>query len=199
MVISGPSGAGKSTVGQTLRNQGGDFYFSISCTTRSPRPDEIDGRDYYFVSQAEFDKKISSGEFLEYAEVHGNYYGTLSSEVFPRIENGQDVLLDIDVQGAMQIKAQARENALLQQCLELVFIGPPNYAELEKRLRSRATETEAAILLRLKNARAELNAWDKYDFLVINQDLDVAVKDMKVLIDILHKSTRRIKDPGFYE
>ena len=193
MVVSGPSGTGKSTVCEELKKIEPELAFSISCTTRAPRPSEVDGREYYFISKDEFNKKVKDNLFIEWAEVHGQLYGTLRSEVVNKVSAGQDVLLDIDVQGAMQIKKYAKSDDLLTKCLELVFIGPPSFDELERRLRSRATETEEAIRLRLKNAKSELELWREYGYLIINNELDKAVTDMKAFIDLMHKSTKRLK------
>ena len=197
LIVSGPSGAGKSTVCAEVKKLEPELVFSVSCTTRSPRPGEEDGRDYYFISEEEFKVKIKQNLFIEYAEVHGNYYGTLRSEIIDRVSAGQDVLLDIDVQGAIQIKTYAANDEILKKCIELVFIGPPNFEELEHRLRSRATESEESIKVRLENAKAELEKWHEYGFLVINKELDNAVADMKAFLDVMHKSTKRLKNSGF--
>lgn len=199
LIVSGPSGAGKSTVCEILRKKRPDIRFSVSCTTRAPRPGETDGKDYHFISPEEFAAKVAENQFIEYATVHENSYGTLRSEIIDRIESGEDVLLDIDVQGALQIKEYVKNDELLAKCVEFAFIGPPDFAELERRLRSRGTETEEAISVRLKNARDELEKWDEYDYLIINKDLDKAVDDMEHLIDILHKCTKRLKDSGFFQ
>ena len=172
LIVSGPSGAGKSTVCNLLRKRRPDLKFSVSCTTRSPRPGEKDGKEYYFLSQEEFDAKIAENQFIEHATVHGNSYGTLRSEILDRVIDGEDVLLDIDVQGALLIREFIKNDQFLAKCVEFAFIGPPNFAELENRLRLRATETEEAIAVRLKNAKNELEKWDKYDFLIINKDID---------------------------
>jgi len=197
LVVSGPSGTGKSTVCTQLKELVPELGFSISCTTRAPRQGEIDGREYYFISKEEFYKKRDQGLFIEYAEVHGNFYGTLKSEVLDKVSIGQDVLLDIDVQGALQIKKSAENDELLAKSLELVFIGPPSFTELERRLRSRATESEESIQLRLKNAEAELEQWQEYEYLIINNELENAVSDMKAFLDIMHKKSKRLKNPGF--
>jgi len=171
--------------------------FSVSCTTRAPRPGELDGREYYFISKEEFNSKRDKNLFIEYAEVHGNFYGTLKSEVIDKVSAGYDVLMDIDVQGALQIKKCAENDELLAKSLELVFIGPPSFSELERRLRFRATETEEAIQLRLQNAESELEQWREYEYLIINDNLDDAVMEMKAFMDIMHKKTQRLRKSGF--
>ncbi|HPN84678.1 MAG TPA: guanylate kinase [Victivallales bacterium] len=196
--MSGPSGAGKSTICKALRKKDPKLHFSVSCTTRAPRKGEKDGIEYYFISQADFKKKIQSGAFLEHAKVHSNYYGTLKSEVISRIRSGIDVLLDIDVQGAMQIKKNADRDKLLSKCIETVFIAPPSFEELEKRLRSRATDSESVIRERLSHAKKELDFWKEYDYLMVNRKLDDTIADMLNLKDAIHKKTCRFKDSGFY-
>lgn len=199
LIVSGPSGAGKSTVCDLLRQQLPGLQFSVSCTTRAPRADEENGKDYYFLSSEEFAAKVADNQFIEHATVHGNSYGTLRSEIIERINKGEDVLLDIDVQGALQIKEYAKNDPLLEKCVEFTFIGPPSFAELEKRLRLRGTETEESIAVRLKNAKEELEKWQEYDFLIINKEIEKAVDDMEHLIDILHKKTKRLKESGFFQ
>lgn len=199
LIVSGPSGAGKSSVCSELRRMENSLHFSVSCTTRSPRPNEVDGKDYFFLSKENFLHKIQKDEFIEHAEVHGNLYGTLKKEILDYVVKGTDVLLDIDVQGAMQIKKRAQNDPILSRCIELVFIGPPSFSELERRLRMRGTESEEAIANRLKNAKQELDYWNKYDYLIINKILEKTVQDMHSLLDILHKSTKRLEDSGFYD
>ncbi len=198
LIVSGPSGAGKSTVCSAVRNRERTLHFSVSCTTRKPRPGEMDGVDYFFISQEDFRNRIVQGDFLEYADVHGNYYGTLKCEILKYVSSGRDVLLDIDVQGAMQIKDKTVTDETLSRCLELVFIGPPSFAELERRLRARATETEDAIIKRLEDAKSEMDFWNRYDYLIINKEIEKTVDDLHSLLDILHKSTKRLEDSGFY-
>ena len=192
LVVSGPSGAGKSTIINKLKKSvGNDLHFSVSCTTRAPRPKEEDGVDYYFVSKNNFKKKIADDKFIEWCEVHGNYCGTLVSEVVDRLKVGQDVLLDVDVQGAMKIKQI--DNLVIQDCAEYVFLGPPSFDVLEERLRGRGTETEEVIKLRLDNAKKEIKYWDEYDYLLVNKDVDITVNDLKNIIDVFHKGTKRLK------
>ncbi len=198
LIVSGPSGAGKSTVCNSLREKHPEMEFSVSCTTRGPRKGEVDGKDYHFIDKMEFQSRIENNEFLEYADVHGNYYGTLKSEIIDRVNVGKDVLLDIDVQGALQIRESSKKYLLLGKCSEFVFLGPPSFDELERRLRSRGTEEEESIRKRLDNAKSELGHWKDYDYLIINQDVEQAVKDMENLIETLHKSTKRLEDTGFY-
>ncbi|OGV60145.1 MAG: guanylate kinase [Lentisphaerae bacterium GWF2_50_93] len=198
MILSGPSGAGKSTVCNLLRQRNPGLCFSVSCTTREPRNGEVDGRDYYFIDQKNFQRKIKNNEFVEYAEVHGNFYGTLKSEIIERVRAGKDVLLDIDIQGAFHIRESSKQYSLLEKCTEFVFLGPPSFGELEKRLRGRGTEKEEVIMKRLETAKSELDHWRDYDYLVINKEVEQTVKDLETLFDILHKSTKRLEDSGFY-
>lgn len=198
LIVSGPSGAGKSTVCNNLRKRHPELEFSVSCTTREPRKGEVDGKDYHFIDKKEFRRRVENGEFLEHADVHGNFYGTLKNEIINRVEAGKDVLLDIDVQGALQVKESSKKSSLLKKCSECVFLGPPSFEELERRLRSRGTEKEDSIRKRLDDAKTELDHWKDYDYLIINRDVEQAVEDMENLIDMLHKSTKRLEDAGFY-
>ncbi len=165
-VISAPSGAGKTTLLGRVMARIPRLVFSVSHTTRAPRPGEKEGIDYYFVSQAEFLRMIEAGMFLEHAEVHGNLYGTSESDIRQQLEEGVDVILDIDVQGAQILRSTGQMTAAF------VFIAPPSMAELEKRLRGRGTENEERIQLRLQNARQEMQVAKEYEYLVINDDLD---------------------------
>lgn len=162
LVISGPSGAGKGTVAKTLL-ENKDYCFSVSSTTRKPRPGEINGVDYDFISWNEFESRIESGEMLEYARYVGNLYGTPKKFVNERLNRGFNVLLDIETVGAFKVKE------LMPEAL-LVFVCPPSMEALEQRLRGRGTETEEAIRHRLKRAADEMLLKDKYDFVVINKD-----------------------------
>lgn len=181
IVLSGPSGAGKSTlVGEVLKVMP-DLKFSISCTTRKPRGAEQHGVEYYFLSEEEFMKRINAGEFVEHAQVHANRYGTLKSEVLERSRRGEDVILDIDVQGAMQIREAAAKDAELAAVLQFVFIAPPSYEVLEKRLRGRQTDSEEQIAIRFGAAKKEISFWKNYDYAVINGDLSQAAAEMIAL------------------
>jgi guanylate kinase len=189
LIISGPSGTGKSTVCDLVRERYPGLQFSISCTTRSPRGGEVDGKEYHFLSKDEFAAKVADNQFIEHATVHGNSYGTLRSEIFDRVNKGEDVLLDIDVQGAMQINEYIKNDPVLAKCIKSLFIAPPSFAVLENRLRSRATDSPEAISVRLKNAKDELEKQDEYDFVIINNELDKAVDDMENLINSLRNSS----------
>jgi len=197
IIVSGPSGTGKSTICTKVRTDMPELGFSVSCTTRAPRTGELHGVHYYFLSKEAFISSINAGEFIEYAEVFGNFYGTLRREVVDRIENGQDVFLDIDIQGAMQIKNATAVDKLLAISCEFIFIAPPSIKVLENRLRGRATDSEDQISTRLGKAEYELSFWKKYDYLVINDDLDTATEEMKSLIHMMRKATKRLKEGLF--
>ena len=167
LVLSAPSGAGKSTLTHKLLTEFPNFGYSVSCTTRQPRAGEVDGRDYHFISHSEFERLRAENWFAEWAEVHGNYYGTPLGPVRGMLEAGKDVIFDIDVQGAAQLKLSLAE-ALF------VFILPPSMNELEKRLRTRGTDSEETIARRLANAAGEMAEARWYDALVVNDDLDKA-------------------------
>jgi guanylate kinase len=175
-VISAPSGAGKTTVLGRVMSRLPKLAFSVSHTTRSPRPGERDGGDYHFVSREEFLSMIDAGSFLEHAEVHGNLYGTARSGICQQLEEGIDVVLDIDVQGAAILRRTAEMAAVF------VFIAPPSMIELEKRLRGRGTESEERIRLRLQNARQELAAAGEYEYLLINEDLEETASLLAAII-----------------
>ena len=164
IILSGPSGAGKGTIHNELLKTEKNLTYSISMTTRDKRPGEKDGVDYYFVSVEEFEKEIEKGSFLEYACVHGNYYGTLKKNVFDSLDNGFDVMLEIDIQGALKIK-EANPNAIF------IFIMPPSMRELKNRLVNRGTETKEKII--------EMN---KYNYVVINDEVDLAVEKVRSIM-----------------
>jgi len=168
-VVSGPSGAGKSTVCKLVRERLG-INLSISATSRKPRI------DYFFITAEEFERKIKNDDFLEYANVHGNYYGTLKSEVEERLQRGEKVLLEIDVQGGVQVKEKFPE-------ANLVFFKTPTKEELEKRLRGRNTDSEEVIQARLKNSLKELEYEDKYDTVIINNEIEQACNDLISIIE----------------
>ncbi|WP_297217938.1 guanylate kinase [uncultured Desulfovibrio sp.] len=167
LVISAPSGAGKTTLIRRLREEFPHFAYSVSCTTRAPRDGEVDGQDYHFLSRERFETLRGQGYFAEWAEVHGNLYGTPLGPLREMLRQGRDVLFDIDVQGARQLKASLAEATF-------VFVLPPDMKELERRLRLRGQDTEETIARRLHNACQELREAPWYDFLVVNDDLDAA-------------------------
>ncbi|HVO83591.1 MAG TPA: guanylate kinase [Syntrophobacteria bacterium] len=174
-VLSGPSGAGKSTLRERIRKRFSELWYSVSCTTRAPRAGEIDGEDYAFVSTDAFLAMVRARGFLEWAQVHGNYYGTPREPVVLSLENGRDVLLEIDVQGARQVKIH-----LPQACF--IFVLPPTVETLKKRLRRRGTEHESEMKIRLDQARREMAEAPWYDYLVINDDLERASEELAAVI-----------------
>ena len=174
-IISAPSGSGKSTLVSRVRRSLPNLEFSISYTTRSPRGAEQDGREYFFVSRKEFEDMIRKGEFLEHADVFGNYYGTSRSFLSKAEQQGKDLLLDIDVQGAAQIKR------MLPGAMS-TFILPPNRAALEQRLRSRGQDSEEVIQKRLDAATREIENYDKYDYILVNDHLDDSVKALEAIL-----------------
>ncbi len=175
-ILSAPSGAGKTTLLKKVMAQVVGLAFSVSHTTRSPRSGEKDGVDYHFVSLEEFRTMRDQGLFLEWAEVHGNFYGTSRPAVVKQLEQGQDIILDIDVQGAAIIWKDPTIEAVS------VFIAPPSLQELEKRLRGRGTETDETIELRLNNAAREMEAASDYEYLVINDSLEEAAATLQAVI-----------------
>ena len=175
LVLSGPSGAGKSTIISAASEEIGEYYFSISTTTRSPRIGEEEGRDYFFVSKESFEEDIKAGHFLEYAEVHGNYYGTSLKPVNEALEAGKLVIFDNDVQGHRLVRAK------MNDITTSAFITPPSLRELENRLRTRCTDSEEVILKRLKNARDEIVAVSEYDFTIINDTVDEAAEEFVIV------------------
>ena len=148
--------------------------------------------DYHFITQEAFEEKIQQNAFVEYAQVHGNYYGTLKSELYERMQQGIDVLLDIDVQGAIQIRKACESDPDLNNACEFVFLSPPSPEELERRLRKRGTETEEVIQRRLNNAKWEMEQWQHYDYLLINHDLDDAVNEFIAMIQTFRNKSKRL-------
>ncbi len=169
LIVSGPSGAGKSSLIKAASDQIGDYYFSISTTTRAPREGEKEGIDYHFVDKATFEADIRAGEFLEYAQVHGNYYGTSLKPVREALEEGKLVIFDIDVQG----HAIARER--MGDLITSVFVTTPSLSELEKRLKNRGTDDKTIIKNRIENALIEIEYVTAYDFLIVNDDFEQAL------------------------
>ncbi len=193
LVISGPSGSGKGELVKRLIAQRSDIALSVSATTRSPRTGEVNGQSYYFMTREKFKEKLDAGDFLEYNEYSGNFYGTPKSEVMARIDAGTSIILEIDVHGAMNVKRQYPEAVLM-------MIVPPDFDTLEKRLRGRGDDVpEAVIRTRLENSRYELAKLPCYDYLVINESgkLDATVNEVMSIIDA--EQLRVARNPGFAE
>ena len=192
LILSGPSGSGKSSIYKAAIGDLGGIEFSVSCTTRQPRPGEVDGRDYYFITRERFDALVAENAFAEHAEVHGNCYGTLKSELLGRVRRGIDVLLDIDIQGAAQLRALCSDSSEFCEVCEFIFIMPPSFEELERRLRARGTETEESILRRLANAKGEMEHAGEYDHVIVNDDLARATGEFIGLVrDLRNHPTRQ--------
>jgi guanylate kinase len=192
LVISSPSGAGKSTIARNLlEDKALGMSLSVSVTTRGRRPSEIDGVHYYFISQRQFDQMRDSDQLLEWAEVHGNFYATPREPVEGAMSKGQDMLFDIDWQGAAQMREKIPADVVS------VFILPPRMAELAARLKRRAENTEDDIFRRLENARAEIQQWTEYDYVVINEDLDRAFAEVKSIV--VAERLRRDRRPGLFD
>ena len=189
-VVSAPSGTGKSTLCQNLRATP-DFIYSVSCTTRSPRPGEENGVDYHFMTREHFQKLIDSGEMLEYAKVHDNFYGTPKSTVKEALEQGTDVLLDIDVQGAAAIRASA--DPTIRESLVDVFIMPPTLEELEKRLRKRGTETEEQMRLRLCTGAEESKLWRLYKYTILSGSMEEDLQKFRAIMRAERYLSRRLE------
>ncbi len=175
LVISGPSGTGKGTLVERLLNKDPSFCFSVSATTRQKRANEIEDVHYHFISEEEYDKLLEQDAFLEHACVHGHRYGTLKSEVYGRMERGQNVLLDIDPQGARSV--MEKEPGAVS-----VFILPPSYSELKVRLHTRNTEQPEEIERRLNNARGEIAQMNRYRYLIVNDDLELAFAQLQAVV-----------------
>lgn len=186
-VVSGPSGSGKTTICHTAQEKA-DCHYSISCTTRKPRKGEVDGVDYYFLDNEEFEEKIKNSEFLEYAEVHGKYYGTLRSSVEDILKSGNDVVIDIDVQGAQLIRECDED--LIKQCRVDLFILPPSIDELKGRLRGRGTETDEELDLRIKNAIMEMKDWQSYRYTILSGSRE---EDFSSFLNML-EAERQVSD-----
>ena len=188
-VVSAPSGAGKSTLLNALR-PGADFVYSVSCTTRPPRAGEIDGEDYHFLSEDDFARKLAVGEFLESAEVHGNHYGTRRAAVIDQLAAGVDVLIDIDVQGAEQIRSDA--NAEIRASIADIFIMPPSLDELRHRLVKRGTETPGQIEMRMTNAATEMEAWRDYRYTLISGSVEEDLQKFRAIMRAERYLSRRM-------
>ena len=179
LVVSGPSGSGKTTLCRRLADEE-EAHYSISCTTRAPRNGEVNGKDYHFLDRDDFTKRIQTGNFLEHAEVHGNHYGTLKSEVLNYISKGVDVVMDIDVQGATLVRAC--EDPEIQTALTDLFVMPPSNGELRARLTGRGTDTDDIIALRMKNALDEIEHWPSYSYRLLSATREEDYTRFKSLI-----------------
>lgn len=187
-VIAAPSGAGKTSLLQALMKRRPALSFSVSCTTRAPRAHEQDGRDYHFISRDEFERLIAAGEFIEHADVFGNLYGTRRSVVAAALAGGRDLILEIDWQGARQVREHLPEAVH-------VFILPPSRAELEARLRKRATDSAEAIARRLAESVIEMSHWREFDYVVVNRDFDQALAELEAIFDGRGEASRHDR-PG---
>ncbi len=185
LVLSSPSGAGKTTIARGLLASEPDLSLSVSATTRAPRAGEVDGRDYRFVSRETFAHMVEQDAFLEHAEVHGNRYGTMRSAVESVLARGADVLLDIDWQGANQVR-RAMDGDVAS-----VFVLPPSLPELERRLFARAADSEGAIRRRLSNALGEMDHWDEYDYVVVNENAEAALQQVRTILHAERLRRRR--------
>jgi guanylate kinase len=187
-VIAAPSGAGKTSLVRALMEREPALQFSISYTTRRQRPNERHGRDYFFVGRDEFDRMVAAGEFLEHAQVFDNRYGTARRFVEDALEKGQDLILEIDWQGARQVRAA------LPECVS-IFILPPSRNELEHRLRGRGTDSEDVIRRRLRDAAADMTHWDEFDYVVVNDDFGQALEELRAIVAGRGDASRRDR-PG---
>jgi len=188
-VLSAPSGAGKTTLCNALR-QKPEFVWSVSCTTRTPRPGEIDGEDYHFLSREEFERRLVAGEFLEHAEVHGNRYGTLKGPVLENLAAGVDVLLDIDTRGAASIRSCG--DPLILRALADIFIMPPDLEELRRRLLRRGTETDDQVEVRLRNAALEMECWRDYRYVIISGSMEENIVNFRAIMRSERQLTGRM-------
>ena len=187
IVISGPSGAGKGTICKSFMDRNTDVVLSVSATTRAPRKGEVEGVNYYFMTKEKFKEKIKANDFLEYAEVYDNYYGTPKSNVEEILESGKNVILEIDIQGALKVKENTEEGTF-------IFILPPSMEELKQRIIKRGSETQESLMKRFKSAYKEINFVSKYNYAVVNDKVDMAVEKLEAIISAEKCRVDRIKD-----
>ena len=192
VVISAPSGGGTTTLCQLLLQTSPDLERAITCTTRAPRAGERNGVDYHFLDAAAFQRQVEAGEFLEHATVHGNRYGTRKREVLDRLDRGRDVLLNIDVQGAAAVRAQAAADPVVRAALISLFLTPPSMQILEKRLRGRGTDAEAVIQQRLAAARSELEHWRQFDYLILSASPEEDVRRTQAILLVEKLRSKRV-------
>lgn len=186
LVLSSPSGAGKSTISRAILERDEHIYMSVSATTRKMRQGEVDGVDYYFISEREFLGQAVDHQFLEHAEVFGNMYGTPKGPVYEKLDDGKDILFDIDWQGTEQLKKRCSKDVVS------VFILPPSMAELEKRLRGRGQDSEEVIQNRMSKAASEISHWDSYDYILINKDLEETIDKVHNILKAERANKRRL-------
>ena len=189
IILSSPSGAGKSTLAGRLMAWDASLSFSVSATTRPPRPGELDGREYYFRARADFEDMIDAGEMLEHAEVFGNLYGSPRAPVQDAIEAGRDVIFDIDWQGGQQVR-----NSTLSKDVVSIFILPPSIAELDRRLRARGQDSPDVIATRMAQSEAEISHWAEYDYVLVNEDIDETEEKLKTILTA--ERLHRDRQPG---
>jgi guanylate kinase len=186
LVLSSPSGAGKTTITRKLLDRNDHLIMSVSATTRLPRPGEVDGIDYHFLSEEDFAARVEAGEFLEYAQVFGNRYGTPRLPVEAALARGDDVLFDVDWQGTQQLRRSESTD------LVTVFVLPPSYAELERRLRQRAQDPEDVVRARMAKAAGEISHWVEYDYIVVNSDVEITVRKVEAILIAERLRRRRL-------
>ena len=192
IILSSPSGAGKSTLAKRLMAWDPTLSFSVSATTRNPRPGETDGVEYYFKTKPEFEAMVDAGDMLEHAEVFGNYYGTPKGPVETAMMAGRDTIFDIDWQGGQQIRRSALANDVVS-----IFILPPSIADLESRLRGRAQDSDEVIANRMAQSRDEISHWAEYDYVIVNRDVDAAEAELKTILKA--ERSRANRQPGLNE
>ncbi len=189
IILSSPSGAGKSTLARRLRDWDPSIRFSVSATTRKPRPGETHGVEYYFVSHDDFAEMVRDAALLEHAEVFGNFYGSPRAPVFDALDHGNDVLFDIDWQGGQQVRNSVRAEDVVS-----IFVLPPSIAELERRLRSRAQDSDEIIHGRMRRSRDEISHWAEYDYVLVNSDVDIAAEQIRAIVTA--ERLKRSRQPG---
>lgn len=191
LVLSSPSGAGKSTIARALLEREDELFMSVSLTTRPPRPGEEEGRDYYFVTKKEYQQRLDQDDLLEHAEVFGNFYGTPRSLVEKHLSVGEDVMFDIDWQGTQQLGESARED------LVSIFILPPSYEELEKRLTGRGQDSEDVVRTRMSKAADEMSHWPEYDYVIVNDVIEESINNVQAILRA--ERLRRVRRLGLAE
>ena len=185
-VVSAPSGGGKDTIIGAVKSQDDNLVHAVSATTRKPRNSEIDGQHYWFMNVDEFKEKVEQGEFMEWAEVHGHFYGTLKADVEKQVKSGRDVVLELDIQGARIVKFDDSD-------VRTIFIVPPSLEVLEKRIRDRGGLQDFEIKTRMLNAEIELKARNEYDYIIMNDVLEDAVKQFKQILEEIRKNRQNLK------